>query len=270
MLNIGHRGCRGLYPENTILSFLKTIELGAHAIELDVVISKDNQIVVSHEPFMSSVTCLKPNGKEITSIEDKMYNLFEMNYTEILEFDCGLKYHPKFPSQQKVALQKPLLSSVINECEAFVKLTNKPFITYIIEIKSKAGWVNQFYPTPEKYVEVLLQILQKFDLTERLILKSFDVNISNEIKKQAPQLIQSLLVNIKEKITNKLQLLNFKPEIIGPNYKMLSREMVKSYQKKDYLIYPWTINEISDIKRFISYGVDGIITDYPNRLRLLI
>lgn len=270
MLNIGHRGCRGLYPENTILSFQKTIELGVDAIELDVVISKDYQVVVSHEPFMSSVTCLKPDGNEITSLEDKLYNLFEMNYTEIQQFDCGLKRHPKFPSQLKFALQKPLLSHVIDECEAFVKLKNRSSISYIIEIKSKPDWVNQFYPIPQKYVEVLLQTLKEYKLKDRLILKSFDVNISNEIKKQAPQFIQSVLVNVKEKIANKLQLLNFKPEIIGPHFKMLERQTINSYQKKGYQIFPWTINEIADIKRFISYGVDGIITDYPNRLRVLI
>ena len=200
MLNIGHRGCRGLYPENTILSFQKTIELGVDAIELDVVISKDCQVVVSHEPFMSSVTCLRPDGKEITSVEDKMYNLFEMDYIEIQQFDCGLKRHPKFPSQQKFPLQKPLLSHVIDECEAFVKLKNRSSITYIVEIKSKPDWINQFYPEPQKYVEILLQTLQCYNLKDRLILKSFDVNISNEIKKQAPQFKQSLLVNVKERL----------------------------------------------------------------------
>ena len=97
----GHRGCRGLMPENTIEAFKKAIELGVHTLELDVAISKDGIVVVSHEPFMSRKTCLDARGNEITKAYDKKYNLYQMTFDSIKQFDCGTKFHPKFPNQKK-------------------------------------------------------------------------------------------------------------------------------------------------------------------------
>ncbi|HSZ26331.1 MAG TPA: glycerophosphodiester phosphodiesterase family protein, partial [Cytophagaceae bacterium] len=97
----GHRGCRGIYPENTLEGFRRAIDLGINSLELDVVVSKDRQLVVSHEPYMNPEICLKPDGSEITPSEEKQYNLYTMTYEEIKKFDCGLKIHPRFPNQKK-------------------------------------------------------------------------------------------------------------------------------------------------------------------------
>jgi len=265
MLLIGHRGCRGLLPENTLASFQEAIKLGVHAIELDVVVSGDSQIIVSHEPFISQTYCLKHDGTELTNEEDKQYNLYQMSYQEIKQFDCGLKVHPRFLNQKKQTAYKPLLREVIESCEDFVKNNTHSLITYVIEIKSNSIYYNVFYPQPKEYVTLVLQTIAQYDFKDRIILKSFDVSILNEIKKQQPEIKVSLLINREEVISDKLEQLNFKPEILGPYYKLLTEDIIIKYQNLRFLIYTWTVNEISDIERIQSYGVDGIISDYPNR-----
>jgi len=265
MLLVGHRGCRGLLPENTIESFKEAIKLGVHAIELDVVVSGDNQIVVSHEPFMSQTYCLKPDGEELTIDEDQKFNLYDMSYDEIKQFDCGLKAHPRYLDQKNKKAYKPLLKDVIDACENFTKKDSRELIDYIIEIKSNPQYYNTFYPEPEAYVKLVLETISEYGFKNRIILKSFDVAILNEIKKQQPEIKISLLINREEVISDKLKQLEFKPEILGPYFELLTKEVVAEYQNLGFHIFTWTVNEISDIERIQSYGVDGIITDYPNR-----
>lgn len=261
---IGHRGCRGLYPENTLTSFIEAIKMGVHGIELDVVASEDGNIVVSHEPFMSQTTCLKPDGLALTNEEDKVYNLYKMTYDLIKTFDCGLKQHPKFPNQKSIAAYKPLLSETIEVCDAFA--TNvKSSVNYVIEIKSDAAYYGQFYPNPKDYVAYIFEVLDGFNIYDRVILKSFDVAILYEIKKQRQQQRMSLLINREESIEDKLKELTFTPDILGPYFKLLDKTIVDNYKAKGFEIYPWTINKMTNMERIISYGVDGIITDYPNK-----
>ena len=113
----GHRGARGLMPENTVPSFIHALTLGVTTLELDVVVSRDSQVVVSHEPFLSSTICLSPDGKAIPVEEEKRYNLYQMDYDDIRRADCGSKGNPRFPEQRKMAVAKPLLTEVIDSVE---------------------------------------------------------------------------------------------------------------------------------------------------------
>src|SRR6188474_3759231 len=98
----GHRGCRGLMPENTIPAMIKALDLGVTTLEMDVVISKDNKVVVSHEPWFESEITTKPDGSFIKPGEAMQYNIFQMSYDEVLKYDVGMKTHPRFPQQQKM------------------------------------------------------------------------------------------------------------------------------------------------------------------------
>jgi glycerophosphoryl diester phosphodiesterase len=104
----GHRGCRGLMPENTIPAMLKAIDLGVTTLEMDVVITKDNKVVVSHEPWMEKEITTKPDGSFInTTVESMEFNIYKMNYDEVVKYDVGMKPHPRFPNQQKMKVVKP-------------------------------------------------------------------------------------------------------------------------------------------------------------------
>src|SRR3954464_12088059 len=113
----GHRGCRGLYPENTIIAFMEAVKLGVNTLEMDVVVSKDGKLVVSHDPTLNPDICSTPDGKPV-STGIRIYNL---TYDEVKTYDCGLRGNPKFPDQYKTAAFKPLLSDVIDSVEKYIQ-----------------------------------------------------------------------------------------------------------------------------------------------------
>lgn len=257
----GHRGCRGLLPENSLPAFEKAVALGVNTLELDLAISKDKQVVVSHEPFMSRFYCLKPNGEEISINQDLAFNFYEMDYDSIKLFDCGTKQHPRFPQQKNMKAHKPLLSEVFKLSDAL-----NSEIRYNIEIKAKPEYDNIYTSEPKEYVALVLKVIDEYNIGERCNLQSFDIRILEEIKRQAPSMTQALLVDENEVIADKLNALSFKPEIISPYFQLLTKDMVAQYQKEGYSIIPWTVNEKEDMHTVISYGVNSIITDYPDVL----
>lgn len=257
----GHRGCRGLLPENSLPAFEKAIELGVHTLELDIVISKDHQVVVSHEPYLNPTICVASNGDVLPNNSEEHYNLYSLNYADIKQFDCGLKFHPLYPQQQKLETYKPLLSEVFD----LVKRKHSD-VKFNIEIKSEPSYYGIFTPEPKTYVSLVLDEIEKHGMYSRVNLQSFDVTILKEIKHQSPNMALALLIDENETIEEKLKLLSIQPEIISPYYKLLSVNSVKEYQEQGYQIIPWTVNEKVVMKQMISWQVDGIITDYPDRL----
>ena len=131
----GHRGSRGLMPENTIPAMLKAVDLGVTTLEMDAVITKDKQVILSHEPFFNHEITTKPIGSFVTEAEEKSLNIYGMTYAETQTFDVGLKAHPKFSRQQKMRATKPLLSAVIDNVEAYCKSKNLRLPFYNIETK---------------------------------------------------------------------------------------------------------------------------------------
>lgn len=262
----GHRGVRGLYPENTIAAFLEAIELGVNTIEMDVVISKDEQVVVSHEPWMNDLFCTKPDGDAVEINSQEKYNLYQMNYAEIATFDCGKNGNPEFPSQQKIPAHKPLLHDVIKTVETYLKENKLPPINYNIEIKSEPGHDEIFQPDPKTFVQILYKELKKHTCLNRIYLQSFDVRILQEIKSKDPKMKLALLVENEESLEINLKLLGFKPEIYSPYFYFVNKDLVADLKKQKIQLIPWTVNEVDDMKNLINLGVDGIITDYPDRL----
>lgn len=258
----GHRGCRGLFPENSIPAFQKALDLGVTTLELDLVISKDEKVVVSHDPFMNHEIALDINGKTISEAEEKSFNLYKMTYDSIKKYDCGSKPHPKFPEQQKIKTYKPLLEEVIDLAENHSKQT----ILYNIEIKSLPAWDLVYTPKVEEFVALVLDIIKVKGIENRVTLQSFDIRTLEEVKIKAPSMVISLLVDEFESITFKLKSLSFKPEIISPYYKLITKKRVKRLHKKELKVIPWTLNDEKDIKAMIDFKVDGIISDYPDRL----
>ena len=117
-------------------AFKRAIELGVNTLEMDVVISQDNRVVVSHEPYFNHEITTQPSGKYIGENEEKSFNIYQMDYAKIKEYDVGLKVHPHFPFQEKLKAYKPLLSEAIDVSEAYAKELQVAPIAYNIEIKS--------------------------------------------------------------------------------------------------------------------------------------
>lgn len=257
----GHRGCRGLMPENTLEAFTKAITLGVDTLELDVAVSKDNIVVVSHEPFMSSAICLDKDGNEIPKHLEEAFNLYKMEFDDIRQFDCGSKFHPRFPKQKKLKTYKPSLDAV------FKLARNKNLsIKFSIEIKAKPEYDEVYTPIPKDFVALVLKVVTANNAFKTTSLQSFDLRILEEIKQQAPKMQVALLVDEDEDIWSKISRLSFSPEIVSPYYKLLDAKIITDLQVKKFKVIPWTINEFNNLQQMIDFKVDGIITDYPDRL----
>lgn len=260
----GHRGCRGLMPENSIQSFLYAIELGVDAIELDVVISGDNQVLVSHEPWLSHLYCLSPSGGKIIEHDERSYNLFKMTMDEICMADCGSLFHPDFPHQKKFKTSKPLLKDVFYAVEDFIIRHSLPQIVYNIEIKSEPSMYGIYQAFPDVFVNILCELLKGFNLEGRLILQSFDKQILKELKQKELNFDLGLLVEGVADIEKDIKTLGFIPGYYNPDYHLLNAEMIAFANQMEIKIIPWTVNEIEIMKEVSQMGVYGLITDYPN------
>lgn len=258
----GHRGCRGLFPENSLPAFQKAIELGVTTLEMDLAISKDKKVVISHDPYMNHEITLDINGNEIPEADEKSYKLYSMTYDSIKRYDCGTKPYPQFPDQKKLKVYKPLLEEVIDLAEAQTQHT----ILYNIEIKSLPEWDGVLTPKVEEFVALALNIINSKGMAKRTTLQSFDPRALDEIKRTSPKIQTSLLVDEGESINDKLKLLSFKPEIVSPYFGLIDANIVKELHARGFKVIPWTLNEEEDINNMISYNVDGIISDYPDRL----
>jgi len=266
----GHRGCRGDYPENTIAGFLAAMEAGVTTLEMDVVISKDKKVVVSHEPYFSHEIALTPNGDEITEENEKQYNLYELTYAEIARFDVGQRHHLRFPNQKKMAAAKPLLSEVIAKAESFADEHHLKQPYYNIEIKRNPEYDFVFHPGVNEFVDLLLAQVEDESLINRVCIQSFDIETLQRVKALKPNLMLALLIENKLSVEQNLQNLGFDPEIYSPSFELVDQALIEKCAARNIKVIPWTVNEEADVLRMLDLGVDGIITDYPNKMRALL
>ncbi len=261
----GHRGARGIMPENTIPAFLYALDQGVTTLELDVVVSKDHQIIVSHEPWLSHEICLDTTGNLISKNREKELNLYEMSYTEIREYDCGSKGNSRFTDQTKMKTVKPLLVDVIKAVERHVKGVTLYEVNYNIEIKSTLGGDGVFHPEYKEFSDLVFKLIDQYLPWERVIIQSFDFRALKYWNEQYPDVKLAVLIeNLKSPKTN-LKELGFTPEIYSPYFKLLSKSKVSEIKKLGMQVIPWTVNNKEDMKKLVSWKVDGLITDYPNR-----
>lgn len=262
----GHRGARGLMPENTIPAFLEALNNGVTTLELDVVITKDGQVLVSHEPYMSHETCLTPAGETISMEEELKYNIYKMTYAETQQFECGLKPHPRFPEQERIHVTKPLLRNVIAATEDHIKSFTLYEVDYSIEIKSVKGEEGKFQPSVQEFSEKVFDVIDQYLPWERVVIQSFDFRVLQYWHKKYPTVRLAALVENKKSSEANLKALGFSPSVYSCDFTLLkSQRMVTALKKKNIRVIPWTVNEPEDMKRLRAWGVDGIITDYPNR-----
>ncbi len=263
----GHRGCRGLMPENTIPAMLKAIDLNVNTLEMDVVITADDKVLVSHDPFFSHEITTLPSDDSITENEEQTYNIYKMTYDSVEKFDVGMLPHPRFPEQQKMRAQKPLLSTLIDSVETYLVKTDHPKVMYNIEIKSTNTTDNIFHPAPEKFADLLMDVIEKKGIQNRVIIQSFDPRSLKIVSQKYPAMRLSLLIeNEKVLVKGFGKLYGFKPNILSPDYLLLTKEIVDSLHKRHIKVIPWTVDDIDSAKKLYQMGVDGIITDYPDRI----
>ena len=280
----GHRGARGDLPENTLESFKYLFENNIHAYETDILISKDFIPVITHD-FR-----LDPSyTKDINDnwIEDENIKIIDLTYDQISQFDVGTlnklsRYGRKFINQKSLENQKiPKLSDLL-------KLTSDNIVENLLinlEIKSTPVEKN-LTPEPDEMVKIIIGEVSRSNLEDRIIYSSFDWRVLREIKERDSKIPRAYLTSgVKGKIYDKSPWLDFTPlhngvelpELIKalggsawhPNYKDVNKEIVQISHDKGLPVNVWTVNKENDMLRMIDYGVDGIMTDYPLKLKEL-
>lgn len=262
----GHRGCRGLMPENTIPAMITALNLAVTTLEMDVVITKDRQVVVSHDPYFNHEISTKPDGHFVSEEEEKSLNIFQMTYAEVRKYDVGLKPHPRFPKQQKIRAIKPLLGDLIDSVEQYMLSSRRPHPYYNIETKSLPGGDDIFHPEPQEFVELLMNVIKSKGIEERVIIQSFDVRTLQYLHQKYPDIKTAMLIEDYDKrsLDNQLKALGFLPTIYSPVYSLVNELLVQKCHQQNIQVIPWTVNDKKEIERLKAIGVDGIITDYPD------
>lgn len=261
----GHRGARGWMPENTIPAFLKGIELGANTMELDLAVSRDNKLVVSHDPFFSSAISLDKNGNPIPANKQTDYKIYTMNYADIKLFDVGSLGNKDFPNQQKIKVYKPLLSDVFKETQDYIRKNHLKPVRYNIEIKSTPQSDNIYHPVPAVFAKMVYDEILADKMEKYVIVQSFDVRALQEMKKFPVKLPLALLVQNKDGVEKNLATLGFQPDIYSPHFSLVDEAAVNACHQKNIKMIPWTVNEMTDLEQMKKLDLDGIITDYPDR-----
>jgi glycerophosphoryl diester phosphodiesterase len=262
----GHRGCRGLMPENTIPAMLKALDLGVTTLEMDVVITKDKKVILSHEQWFGKEITTKPDGTFMGEREERKYNIYWMSYAETKAFDVGMKLHPRFPQQQKMKVTKPLLADVIESIKKDMMTRRRPFPFYNIETKTNPEFDGVFHPKPEEFVELLMDVIKEKQIEEYVIIQSFDFRTLQYLHQKYPAIKTAMLIEDFDKRTFDEQLkdLGFTPAIYSPAYQLVNGDLLKKCHQKNIKVIPWTVNDKAKIEELKKMGVDGVITDYPD------
>ncbi|WP_435354436.1 glycerophosphodiester phosphodiesterase family protein [Emticicia sp. SJ17W-69] len=273
---VGHRGYSAAYPENTLASFIGAIDIGVDAIELDVCISKDNKVVVTHDPYLNSEFTNKPDGSPLLKSEESKYVIYQMLYEDIKKFDIGSRTTAYRATRKLSPQYMPLLSEVLSECENYIKAKGKPPIKYIIEIKSFRSMEGKWQPSVNKFCTLVNEVVRTVS-SDKIMINSFDNFILKEWKtNREKSIFQNVPLGYYVSDSTKTAELHFKtlgftPELFCPwfNYSFINKD-VKSCHELDVKIMPWTVNPVSKMKELKSLGVDGFLTDLPNAYMLSI
>jgi len=266
----GHRGARGLFPENSLLGFEKALEIPeVSTLELDLCVTADDQLIVSHEPWLNEQIC---------TINDSLsggiaYNLYKMTYDSIQQFDCGSKEHPDFPEQQFAFANKPLLK------ELFAMIDDKGLRrpNFNIEIKSRRKGDYIYHPGPKKFADLVVVALNELneaypeaDLLNNVSIQSFDLRILREVRKTALPVRLGLITDKTADPAKEMDALGFPVDIYSPSYELVTPELISWCHFRQIAVIPWTINDVSEMQKLVDMGVDGIISDYPNKFKALV
>lgn len=259
-----HRGGRGLVPENTILAGKTAIDFDC-TLEIDLQMSQDKKIVVSHDAFFSSDFSLTPDGDTMSKDEGRNRLLFNMPYDSIVMYDVGSKPHPDFPRQTDVPAVKPLLSVMIDSLEAYAKKKDHA-LYYNMEIKSNPKSDGVAYSSVEEFVDLTMQILRDKKIEDRTMIQSFDKRALNRIHDRYPEVETSFLVFAADPKSpdQYIEDLGFTPDIFSPHFSIVTEDIVDGFHELGVRVIPWTPNTAEEIQDLKDKGVDGVITDYPD------
>lgn len=246
----GHRGARARMPENTIPAFEYAIEVGVDALELDLAVTKDNVLVVSHDPVLQAPVCRGPVEKAV---------IRELTLAQVKEWDCGAVQNPRFHEQ------KTIPGTRIPTFDEVLALAPKGNFEFNVETKIFLK-EPQYTPTPAEFARLLVDAIRRHKLEKRVMIQSFDFRTLVEARKMAPEIRLSALYEQGPKDFVMLSKEAANAEIVSPEYHLVTLEKVMAAHAKGLQVVPWTANTVADWDKLIRAGVDAIISDDPAAL----
>lgn len=262
-----HRGGAGLMPENTIEAMKHALDMGVNTLELDLQISKDGLVVVSHDPYFHHRYAIRPDGSYVQKEDAKEY-IYTMPYSEVAKYDVGSRPSDVWPEKACVKTVKPLAEDLIDFVENYTKQMGYSPVRYNIEIKSKeADGEGIYWPTYDAFVTTCCKFLHSKQLDDRLVVQSFDVRALNYMHEKYPEFILSYLVDAKAPdFETFMAKLKFTPQWLSPHHSITDEALVQKCRERGMKIVPWTVDNPEDIKRILDLKVDAIISNYPDRV----
>jgi glycerophosphoryl diester phosphodiesterase len=246
----GHRGARAVRPENTLPAFEYAIGQGVDALEMDMAVTRDNVIVISHDPILEPPVCTGPRERAI---------IHELSLAEARQWDCGAVRNPRFPEQQTVpGTRVPTLDDVF-------RLAPRGKFDYNIETKSFPEHP-EYTPSPEAFVKLVMDKVREYRLEKRVILQSFDFRTLVAMRKLAPAIRLSALTESDKRDFPAIVKDAANAEIISPEYHLVTPEKVAAAHAAGIQVVAWTANAPADWDKLIAAKVDAIISDDPGAL----
>ena len=232
---------------------------------MDLCIAEDGSVIVSHEPWMSHEICRTPEGTEVIWDNERSHNLHSMTAEEIGEYDCGSRIHPSFPGQRTLPVSKPTLAKVVRVTET-VPLLDGGTVRYNLEIKHRPDLEPIFCSDAHSFASIVLDEIHRLGIAERTCIQSFSPEVMEAVHRMAPDITTAWLTETEGSFQSQLDRLSFHPDIYSPNWNLIDANDVHGLQGMGIRVIPWTVNSQEDLYSVMQMGVDGIITDYPDRL----
>ena len=254
----GHRGARAVLPENTLVGFEYALKIGVDVLEMDLAVTKDNHLVVSHDPYINSEICLDSKGKP----PKKNTMIRSLTLKQVKSYDCGSVQNKRFPKQKTIKGENiPTLDEVFKMVKA--SKHNKE-VEFNIETKIFPAHP-EVTPTPEEFSKLVVELVQKHKLQKRTIIQSFDYRTLIEVKKLDASIRTSQLTyaNLLDSVA---VVKASKADILSPHYDWITASEVKRLHQNKLQVAPWTANDPEVWQKLVEMNVDAIITDDPEAL----
>lgn len=262
-----HRGLHGATPGNTVPAFLAATSAGCPWIELDVVITGDAQVLVSHEPWIDHRSCLDYDGRALDPATGRTLNIFAMTLQEVQRYRC-LAVNGKEPADGPVC--KPLLAEAVHAVDAEARRLGMAAPSFNIEVKSNPAHYGSFQPRSVRFAELVLQQVKELGLEDRCLIQSFDPAVLEAADRMKPHVPLALLVENADGLEQNLARLDFTPRFYSPDVELVTEGLVLALRRKGIGLLVWTVNEEAAMRRMIAFGVDGLITDDPVKAMRLV
>ncbi len=265
----GHRGCADAVPANTIPAFLRATATGCHWLEMDVVITGDDQVLVSHEPWIDPLICRDPEGRAISEVEGRAINIFQLPLAEVQRYGC-------FPagsnevSKGIPSAPKPTLAEMVQAVRGFAKDSAIPTPGFNIEVKSEPALYGSYQPAPARFAERVVQEVIALGIAEHCIIQSFDTAILETMHLIAPRIPLALLVDNADGWEINLDRLTFTPDYYSTAFSLANAQLAAALQGLGIGLLVWTVNEEADMQRMLELRVAGLITDRPKAAMALL